>query len=99
MFDNGSDFKQDFITLLKDFNIKPVLLKIKNPQTNAPVEWVHQVILNMLVTKEIPNKVFDYIYPWGENIESIAWEIQASYHRPIQAIDGNYRVITLFPPW
>ena len=65
VFDNGSDFKQDFTTLSKDFGIKTVLTTIKNPQTNTPVERVHQVILNMLVTKDFDNRVFDHIYPWG----------------------------------
>ena len=70
MFDNGSDFKQDFIPLLKDFDIKPVLTSIKNPQSNAPVERLHQLILNMLVTKDPDNKVFDCIYPWYETLAS-----------------------------
>ena len=50
--------------MIKDFYIKPVLTKTKKPQDNAPVEQVHQVVLNMLVTKDIDNKVFDYIYLW-----------------------------------
>ena len=59
VFDNGSEFKRDFTPLLKDFNIKPVLISVKNPQSNAMVEQVHQVILNMLVIKYLDNKVFD----------------------------------------
>ena len=65
VFDNRSGFKRDFTPLLKYFDIKPVLTTIKNPQSIAPVERVHQVILNMLVTKDIGNKVFDTIFPWG----------------------------------
>ena len=71
VFDNGSEFKRDFTTLIKDFDIKTVLMTTKNPQDNAPVEWVHQVILNMLVTKDIANKVFDYIDPWVEILSYI----------------------------
>ena len=41
VFGNGSKFKQDFTTLLKDFNIKPVLTSVKNPQANGPVERVN----------------------------------------------------------
>ena len=33
---------------------------------------VYQVILNMLVTKDIDNKVFDYIDPYGETLASMA---------------------------
>ena len=46
----------------KEFDIKPVLIKIKNPQYNATVNQLHQVILNMLATQDLDNKVFDYIY-------------------------------------
>ena len=62
VFDNGSQFKEEFTALLKDFDIKSVLTKIKNPQSNYLVERVHQVILNMLATKDLDNKVFVYIY-------------------------------------
>ena len=85
MFDNGSEFKQDFTLLLKGFNIKPVLTKIKTPQSNYLVEQVHQVILNILVTKDISNKSFDCIYPWNETLASIVWSIRDFYHRTIQA--------------
>ena len=61
MFDNVSEFKWDFNPLLKESDIKTVLIVVKKPQASAPVEWVHRVILNMLVTKDIDNKVFDYI--------------------------------------
>ena len=63
VFDNGSEFKWDFTPLLKYFDIKRVLTSVKNPQSHATVERVHQVILNMLVTKDLDNKVFDYIDP------------------------------------
>ena len=84
MFDNGSEFKLNFTNFLNDFDNKPVLTKIKNPQANDPVEQAHQVILYMLVKKDIDNKVFDYIYQWGETLEYITWEIRDSYHRTIQ---------------
>ena len=96
----GSEFKQDFTPLLKDFDVKPVLTSIKNHQANAPVERVHQAILNILVTKDFDNKVFDYIYPWGETLSSIAWSIRDSYHCTImatlgQAVFGRYVLFNL----
>ena len=89
VFDNGSKFKRDFTPLLKDFNIKTVLTLVKNPQANAPVERVHQVILNMLGTKDLDNKVFDYIDTWGETLAYILWAIRASYHFTIMATPGQ----------
>ena len=53
-FDNVYEFKLYFTPLLKDFDIKPVF---------APVERVHQVILNMPATKDFDNKFFYYIDP------------------------------------
>ena len=100
MFDNGSEFIRDFTPLLKDFDIKPVLTSVKNPQANDPVELVHQLILNMLVTKYLDNRVFYYIYPCGETLASIAWEIRASYPRtimaaPVQYVFGIYMLFNL----
>ena len=89
VFYNGSEFKRDLNPLLKDFDNKPVLNSVKKPQANAPVEQVHQVILNMLVTKDLDNKVFDYIDPWGKTLAYIEWEIRASYHCNIMAIPGQ----------
>ena len=50
---------------------------------------MHKLILNMPVTKDLDNKVFDYIYPWGKNLEYIAWAIRAYYHRTIMATPGH----------
>ena len=75
--------------MLKGFGIKSVLTTIKNPQANSPFERLHQVILNIIVTKDLANKVFDYIHPWGENLASIAWSIRDSYHRTIRATPGQ----------
>ena len=43
----------------------------------------------MFVTKDIDNKVFDYIGTWGETLSSIAWEIRASYHLTIMTTQGQ----------
>ena len=49
------------------------------------MERVHQIILNILLTKAFDKNIFNYIYPWGETLVSITWEIRASYHRTIMA--------------
>ena len=53
------------------------------------MERVHQVKLNMLDMKDIDNNIFDHIYPWRETLVSIAWAIQASYHRTIMDTPGQ----------
>ena len=89
VFDNISEFQRYFTPLIKDLNIKTVLKSIKNPQANNTVERLHQVILNMIVTKYLDNRVFDHIYPWSETLASIVWAIRASYRRTIMAPPGQ----------
>ena len=43
----------------------------------------------MIVTKDLANKVLQYIYPLGETLSYIAWAIRPSYHRTIQATPGQ----------
>ena len=89
VFDNGSEFKKDFVLLLKDFDIKPVLTSIKNPQSNAPVERVHQVLHNMIVRKDLDSQIFDYIDPCGEILSSVAWAVHASHHSTLNKTPGQ----------
>ena len=44
----------------------------------------------MFVTKDLDNKVFEYIYPWGGTLVSIAWAIRAYYKHTIGATIGQY---------
>ena len=37
-------------------------MTVNKPEYNAPVERVNQLIYNMLVTKDLDTKLFDYIY-------------------------------------
>ena len=85
IFDNGNEFKKDFLPLLKDFAIKPTPTTIKNPQANAILERVHQVLGDMLHTKNLQSYDFDDIDPWGELLASVAWAIRSTHHTTLQA--------------
>ena len=55
---------------------------------------------NIMFTKDIDNKVFDYVDPWGETLASIAWVIRSSYHcniqaTPVQVIFGRDMIFNL----
>ena len=65
IFDNGSEFKKDFVPLLQDFAIKPTCTTIKNPQSNAPVKRIHQVVGQMMAAQDLKTRIFDFINPWG----------------------------------
>ena len=89
VFDNGSEFKLYFTPVLKDYDLKPVYMTLKNPQDNDLVERVHQVIYYMLIHKDIDNKLFDYIQIWGEALAFIAWAIRYYNHRNIGDTPGQ----------
>ena len=86
--------------MLRYFYLKPVYVKVNNPQDNATVERLHQIMYNIVVTKYIDNKLFDYIDPWGKTLAYIAWAIRASYHhtigaKPYQYVFGRDTIINL----
>ena len=80
VYDHGSEFKLHFKELILDYGIKPSPITAKNPQANAMVERIHQVVQNMLRVKNLANHVFDYYDPWGQILASIAWAIRSSWH-------------------
>ena len=51
IFDIGNEFKKYFLPLLEDLSIIPTHTTIENPQANAVLERIHQVIGNMVRTK------------------------------------------------
>ena len=89
VLDNGSEFKKDFLVLLKDFDVKATLTTVENPQANSPVERIHQVIQSMLAVKDLESQTFDFVDPWGEILSSVAWAIRASYHSTLKATPGE----------
>ncbi len=100
VFDNGSEFKKNFEPLLRDFSIKPKSTSIKNPQSNSPIERLHQVLKNMFTTKDMVHQTFDWIDPFGETLASVAWAVRASYNTatkttPAQLVFGRDMIFNL----
>ena len=50
---------------------------------------MYQVILNLIFTKYLADKVFYYIYKLGETLASIEWSIMDSCRRTIQVTPGQ----------
>ena len=72
----------------------------KNPQAKYPVEKVHQVIYNMIVTKYLDRNLYKYINPGGDTLTYISWVIRAYYqcllgYTPDQAVLGRYMPINI----
>ena len=64
------------------------------------MDKIHQIILNILVTKDLDEKFFEHVDPWDETLASIVWAIRASYDRtkmatPGQVVFGIYIIFNL----
>jgi hypothetical protein len=53
IYKNGSEFKLNFEYLCESYVVKREPTTVKNPQANAILECVHQVLTQMLCTAEL----------------------------------------------
>eukprot|EP00957_Ditylum_brightwellii_P107334 8190249-Ditylum_brightwellii.AAC.1 len=89
IYDNDGEFKKDFTQLCKDFGLKSKTTTIRNPQANAVLDHVHQVVGNMLCTQELEKRSFTKDDPWGEVLASTTWAISSTYHAMLGATPGQ----------
>jgi hypothetical protein len=84
-YDNGSKFKLHFKALCESFWIKCKPTGVKNPQANAILEHVHQVISCMLRTTEL--EIVTSVDPSiiEAFLTSAAWAICSTYHTILKA--------------
>ena len=88
IYDNGSEFKLNFEALCDSYGIKRKPTSVKNPQANAILERVHQVLMTMLRTAEIdmansvaPNDIDEFL-------TNASWAIRSTYHTVLKASPG-----------
>ena len=88
MYDNDSEFKLNYEYLCDSYGIKRKPTTIKNPQANAILERVHQVLGQMLRTAEID--MAETVTPDDVNVflDSVAWAIHSIYHTVLKASPG-----------
>ena len=88
IYDNGSEFKLHFETLCDTYGVKRKPTTIKNPQANAILERVHQVLMAMIRTSEID--MADSVAP--SDIDAVltnaAWAIRSTFHTVLKASPG-----------
>ncbi len=90
IYGNSSEFKLHFDHLCESYGIKrkPTMVKNKNPQANAILECMHQVLGQMLRTSELdmadsvsPDDIDDFL-------DNAAWAICSTYHTVLEASPG-----------
>jgi transposase InsO family protein len=90
-FDRGSEFiGDDFQRMIKqDYGIKDKPITVRNPQANAIVERIHQVIANMVRTFELENNYLDEDDPWKGILSATAFAIRSTVHTTLQKTPGQ----------
>ncbi|MFM8588489.1 MAG: RNase H-like domain-containing protein [Bacteroidota bacterium] len=88
IYDNGSEFKLHFEALCDSYGIKRKPTSVKNPQANAILERVHQVIMTMLRTTEID--MANTVTPSDIDtfLTNASWAIRSTYHTVLKASPG-----------
>ncbi len=88
MYNNGSEFILNFEYLCETYGIKHKPTTIKNPQANAILECLHQVLGQMLRTSEFD--MAKTITPDDVNVflDNAAWAIRSTYHIVLKASPG-----------
>jgi len=88
IYDNGSEFKLHFEHLCESYGIKRKPTTVKNPQANAILERVHQVLGQMLRTAELD--MADSVTPDVVDVflDNTAWIIYSTYHMVLKASPG-----------
>jgi hypothetical protein len=90
-FDRGSEFiGQDFQKMIKeDYRAKAKPITVRNPQANAIVERVHQVIGNIIQTFELENNYLDDNDPWKGILSATAFAVRSTLHTTLQNTPGQ----------
>ena len=66
--------------LVHDYGIKRKPITVRNPQANAIVERIHQVIANMVRMFELETNYLDVDHPWKGVLSAIAFAERLTYH-------------------
>lgn len=90
-YDRGSEFiGKDFQNMIKkDYGIKGKPITVRNPQANAIVERVHQVIGNIIRTFELETSYLDEENPWKGILSATAFAIRSTFHTTLQKTPGG----------
>jgi hypothetical protein len=89
-FDSGSEFKLNFEYLCVTYGIKLKPTTIKNPQENATLECLHQILAQMLRISEL--EMAKTMTPDDVNVflDNAAWAIHSTYHTVPNSLTAKF---------
>ena len=73
----------------EDYGVKAKPITVRNPQANAIVERVHQVIANIIHTFELENNYLDEADPWKAILSATAFAVRSTYQTTLQSTPGQ----------
>ena len=75
--DNRSEFKKTFLELCENMNLTPNCINSWNPQSNAILEQIHQVLGDGMRTFDLENADIneDENNPFDEYLSSVSYAI------------------------
>ena len=88
-FDNGSEFKHLYGQMCRNFGLREKPMTDYNPQANAILERIHQVIGNMIRSFEIEERDLPEEDPFEPILSAVAYAIRSTYHTTLQATPGQ----------
>ena len=73
----------------EDYGVTARPITVRNPQANAIVERVHQVIGNIIRTFELENNYLDEINPWKGILSATAFAVRSTFHTTLRNTPGQ----------
>ena len=89
--DRGKEFVgHEFKNMCKDdYNIKCKFITTRNPQANAIIERVHQVLGNLIRSYELEDNYMDEKDPWAGILTAAAFALRSTVHTTLKATPGQ----------
>ena len=75
--------------LKNDFGVTRKPITTRNPQANAIIERVHQVIANIIRTYELQDNYLDEDNPWKGILSATAFAVRSTYHTTLKQTPGQ----------
>ena len=95
-FDNGSEFKAEFVDLCNNMGIKKKPSNAWNPQSNAILERIHQVLADGLRAFDLEGTPIDLEEndPFEQYLSAVSYAIRSAFHQshghsPAQLVFGR----------
>ena len=73
----------------EDYAVKAKPITVRNPQANAIVERVHQVIGNIIRTVELESNYLDEDNPWKGILSATAFAVRSTFHTTLRSTPGQ----------